>query len=51
VHFTTSKATALDYAQVLVPVQPGKTVPWEAKKQFHADGKMLCPMPGISVVS
>jgi hypothetical protein len=50
VHFTTTKATALDYARVLVPVQPGKTVPWAAKKQFHAEKRMLCPMPGISVV-
>jgi hypothetical protein len=50
VHFTTTKATTLDYAQVLVPVQPGKTVPWTAKKQFQAPRKMLCPMPGISVV-
>jgi hypothetical protein len=50
VHFTTTKATTLDYAQVLVPVQPGKTVPWAAKKQFQAQKKMLCPMPGISVV-
>jgi hypothetical protein len=51
VHFTTTKATTLDYAQVLVPVKPGKTEPWVAKKQFHAAKKMLCPMPGISVVS
>jgi hypothetical protein len=51
VHFTTTKATTLDYAQVLVPVQPGKTVPWTAKKEFQAEKKMLCPMPGISVVS
>jgi hypothetical protein len=50
VHFTTTKATTLDYAQVLVPVQPGKTVPWAAKKQFQAQKEMLCPMPGISVV-
>jgi hypothetical protein len=50
VHFTTTKATTLDYAQVPVPVQPSKTVPWTAKKKFHADKKMLCPMPGISVV-
>lgn len=50
VHFTTTKATTLDYAQVLVPVQPGKTVPWTAKKQFQAQKKMLCPMPGISEV-
>ncbi|MGH3381795.1 MAG: hypothetical protein ACRDP6_44420 [Actinoallomurus sp.] len=50
VHFTTTKATTLDYAQVLVPVKPGKTVPWTAKKQFHAQKKMLCPMPGISTV-
>jgi hypothetical protein len=50
VHFTTTKATTLDYAQVLVPVAPGKTVPWAAKKQFQAQKKMLCPMPGISVV-
>lgn len=50
VHFTTTKATTLGYAQVLVPVRPGKTVPWTAKKEFHADKKMLCPMPGISVV-
>jgi hypothetical protein len=50
VHFTTTKATTLDYAQVLVPVQPGKTVPWTAKKQFQAQKKMLCPMPGIGVL-
>lgn len=50
VHFTTTKATTLDYAQVLVPVAPGKTVPWAAKKRFEAQKKMLCPMPGISVV-
>lgn len=50
VHFTTTKATTLDYAQVSVPVAPGKTVPWTAKKQFQAQKKMLCPMPGISAV-
>jgi hypothetical protein len=50
VHFTTTKATTLDYAQILVPVQPGKTVPWAARKQFKAQKKMLCPMPGISIV-
>jgi hypothetical protein len=51
VHFTTTKATTLGYAQVLVPVKPGKTVPWTAKKEFPAQKKMLCPMPGISTVS
>lgn len=50
VHFT-AKAATLDHAQVLVPVKPGKTVPWVAKKQFQAQNHMLCPMPGISVVS
>ena len=51
VHFITTKATVLDYAQILVPVQPGKTVPWTAKKQFNTQKKMLCPMPGISIIS
>ncbi|MEU4836032.1 hypothetical protein [Streptosporangium sp. NPDC023615] len=51
VYFTTTKATTLDYAQALVTVPPGKTVPWTAKKQFQAKKEMLCPMPGISVVS
>jgi uncharacterized cupredoxin-like copper-binding protein len=51
IHFTTTKATVLDYAETAVPVDPGKTVKWQAKKQFKADTKMLCPMPGISVTS
>ncbi|GII81978.1 hypothetical protein Sru01_69600 [Sphaerisporangium rufum] len=51
VHFTTTKATALDFAQTLVKVPPGKTVHWSAKKEFPAEKQMLCPMPGISVVS
>lgn len=51
VHFTTTKATTLDYAQTLVKVPPGKTVAWNAKKHFAAEQKMLCPMPGISIVS
>lgn len=51
VFFTTTKATTLDYAQTLVPVKPGKTVPWKAAKRFRTQGRMLCPMPGISVVS
>lgn len=50
VHFTTTKATVLDYAQTTVPVAPGKTVKWQAQKQFKADKKMLCPMPGIALV-
>ncbi|WP_405087311.1 hypothetical protein [Microbispora sp. NBC_01389] len=49
VYFTTKKATTLDFAQARVTVPPGKTVPWKASKHFHADGEMLCPMPGISV--
>ncbi|MDN3359070.1 hypothetical protein [Actinomadura sp. DC4] len=51
VHFTTRQATTLDYAEALVPVAPGKTVPWAAEKEFHAEKKMLCPTPGISEVS
>ncbi len=51
VYFTTTKATTLDYAQTLVPVKPGKTVPWKATKQFQAQKKMLCPMPGVSIAS
>ncbi|GAA4192220.1 hypothetical protein GCM10022252_33260 [Streptosporangium oxazolinicum] len=51
VYFTTPKATTLDYAQTLVEVPPGKTVTWSAAKQFAAKRQMLCPMPGISVVS
>jgi hypothetical protein len=51
VHFTTTKATTLDYGQVLVPVKAGKTEPWAVTKQFHAQKQMLCPMPGISAVS
>jgi hypothetical protein len=51
VHFTTTKATTLDYAQTLVKVPPGKTVTWNAKKHFAAKPEMLCPMPGISIVS
>ena len=51
VHFTTTKATTLDYGQALVPVKPGKTVPWTVKKRFRAAKQMLCPMPGISTVS
>ncbi|MFS1302357.1 hypothetical protein [Streptosporangium longisporum] len=51
VYFTTTKATTLDYAQALVTVPPGKTVPWSAKKEFQAKKEMLCPMPGISLVS
>ncbi|MFF3443386.1 hypothetical protein [Streptosporangium sp. NPDC002721] len=51
VYFTTTKATTLDYAQALVKVPPGEIVTWNAKKQFAAKREMLCPMPGISVVS
>ncbi|MEU8386490.1 hypothetical protein [Streptosporangium sp. NPDC048865] len=51
VYFTTTKATTLDYAQALVKVPPGETVTWKAKKRFPAEREMLCPMPGISVVS
>ncbi|WP_436758393.1 hypothetical protein [Streptosporangium sp. V21-05] len=51
VYFTTTKATTLDYAQALVKVPPGETVTWNAKKHFPAKREMLCPMPGISVVS
>ncbi|GII47467.1 hypothetical protein Psi02_38910 [Planotetraspora silvatica] len=49
VYFTTTKATTLDFAQTLVKVPPGKTVPWSATKHFEAKQQMLCPMPGISV--
>ncbi|MEW9532387.1 hypothetical protein [Microbispora sp. NPDC049125] len=51
VFFTTTKATTLDYAQTLAKVPPGKTVNWSVKKEFKAERKMLCPMPGISVVA
>lgn len=51
VHFTTTRATTLAYAETLVPVEPGKTVTWKADKRFQAQKKMLCPMPGISTTS
>ncbi|MFF0309090.1 hypothetical protein ACFYSC_16810 [Streptosporangium sp. NPDC004379] len=51
VYFTTTKATTLDYARTQVKVPAGKTVPWSAKKKFDAEDKMLCPMPGISLVT
>ncbi|MGJ6967616.1 hypothetical protein ACSDR0_37420 [Streptosporangium sp. G11] len=51
VYFTTTRATTLDYAQALVKVPPGKTVGWSATKHFDAERQMLCPMPGISIVS
>ncbi|MDH2430447.1 hypothetical protein [Sphaerisporangium sp. TRM90804] len=51
VHFTTTKATTLDYAQTRVTVPPGKTVRWSAEKHFAAKRQMLCPIPGISIVS
>lgn len=51
VYFTTTSATTLNYAETKVTVEPGKTAEWKAEKQFHAQDKMLCPMPGISVVT
>ncbi|MEO3814274.1 hypothetical protein ABGB17_35195 [Sphaerisporangium sp. B11E5] len=51
VHFTTTKATTLDYAQTRVTVPPGETTKWSAEKHFAAQREMLCPMPGISIVS
>ncbi|GAA1271050.1 hypothetical protein GCM10009677_24910 [Sphaerisporangium rubeum] len=51
VHFTTTHATTLDYAQTRVTVPPGKTATWTAEKHFTPQPHMLCPMPGISIVS
>lgn len=50
VFFTTTEATALDYAEAQVAVEPGETVNWTAKKKFPTQKQMLCPMPGISII-
>lgn len=48
VYFTTTHATALDYAQASVTVAPAKTQKWNASKKFDAQQQMYCVLAGIS---
>ena len=49
VFFTTTSATALDFATTKVTVPAGKTENWSASKKFAAQATMLCPIPGVTV--